>query len=30
LIHATEERCRNLRIFTVVYEGNEIGTLLEE
>ncbi|MCB1688223.1 MAG: Rieske (2Fe-2S) protein [Halioglobus sp.] len=30
LLHATEERCRNLRLFTVAYEGNEIGTLLEE
>lgn len=30
LLHATEEACRGLRIFPVVYEGNEIGVVLEE
>jgi nitrite reductase/ring-hydroxylating ferredoxin subunit len=30
LIHATEEPCRGLRTFEVVYEGNEIGVMLED
>lgn len=30
LLHATEEPCRGLRTFEVVYEGNEIGVMLEE
>lgn len=30
LIHATEEHCRGLRIFPLVYEGNEIGVVLED
>ena len=30
LLHATEERCRGLRTYRVVYEGNEVGVMLEE
>jgi nitrite reductase/ring-hydroxylating ferredoxin subunit len=30
LLHATEERCRGLRTFDVMYEGNEVGVMLEE
>ena len=30
LVRATEETCRGLRIFPVVYEGNEIGVMLQE
>jgi nitrite reductase/ring-hydroxylating ferredoxin subunit len=30
LLHATEEPCRGLRTFDVVYEGNEVGVMLEE
>lgn len=30
LLHATEETCRGLRTFELVYEGNEIGVMLEE
>ena len=30
LLHATEERCRGLRTFPVVYEGNEVGVMLED
>ena len=30
LLHATEERCRGLRTYEVVYEGNEVGVMLEE
>jgi len=30
LLQATEERCRGLRTFTVIYEGNEVGVMLEE
>jgi len=30
LIHATEEPCRGLRTFPLVYEGNEVGLMLEE
>lgn len=30
LLHATEERCRNLRTFPVVYAGNEVGIMLED
>lgn len=30
LIHATEEPCRGLRTFDLVYEGNEVGVMLEE
>lgn len=29
LLHATEEPCRGLRTFQVVYEGNEVGVMLE-
>ncbi len=29
LLHATEQPCRALRTFEVVYEGNELGLLLE-
>ena len=28
LLHATEEPCRGLRTFEVVYEGNEVGVML--
>jgi nitrite reductase/ring-hydroxylating ferredoxin subunit len=30
LLHATEEPCRSLRTFDVVYAGNEIGVMLDE
>jgi nitrite reductase/ring-hydroxylating ferredoxin subunit len=30
LLHASEERCRGLRTFELVYEGNEVGVMLEE
>ena len=30
LLHASEERCRGLRTFDLVYEGNEVGVILEE
>ena len=30
LIHATDEPCRALRTFAVVYEGNEVGVMLDE
>jgi nitrite reductase/ring-hydroxylating ferredoxin subunit len=30
LLHATEERCRGLRTFPVVYTGNEVGVMLED
>jgi nitrite reductase/ring-hydroxylating ferredoxin subunit len=30
LLHATEERCRGLHTFDLVYEGNEVGVMLEE
>lgn len=30
LLHATEEPCRGLRTFELVYEGNEVGVALEE
>lgn len=30
LLHATEEPCRGLRTFELVYEGNELGVMLEE
>jgi len=30
LLHATEEPCRGLRVFDLVYEGNEVGVLLDE
>lgn len=30
LLHATEETCRDLRTFELVYEGNEVGLILEE
>jgi len=30
LLHATEERCRNLRTFDLVFEGNEVGVMVEE
>lgn len=29
LLHATEERCRGLRTFDVVYAGNEVGVMLD-
>ena len=30
LLHATEEPCRSLRTYQLVYEGNEVGVMLEE
>ena len=30
LLHATEEPCRGLRTFDVIYEGNEIGVMLDD
>jgi nitrite reductase/ring-hydroxylating ferredoxin subunit len=30
LLRATEERCRGLRVYDLVYEGNEVGVMLEE
>lgn len=30
LLHATEEPCRSLRTFDLIYEGTEVGVLLEE
>ncbi|MCB1855941.1 MAG: Rieske (2Fe-2S) protein [Halieaceae bacterium] len=30
LLHATEEPCRGLRSYDVVYQGNELGLMLEE
>jgi len=30
LLHATEEPCRGLRTFELVYEGNEVGVMLED
>jgi len=29
LLHATKELCRALRIFEVVYAGNEVGVMLD-
>ncbi len=29
LLHATEQPCRGLRTFNVVYEGNEVGVMLD-
>jgi len=30
LLHATEEPCRGLRTYDPVYQGNEVGVMLEE
>jgi nitrite reductase/ring-hydroxylating ferredoxin subunit len=30
VLHATEEPCRALRTFDVVYAGNEIGVMIDE
>lgn len=30
LLRATEELCRGLRTFPVIYEGNEIGVMLKD
>ena len=30
LIQATEERCRSLRTFQLIYEGNEVGVMLDD
>ncbi len=30
LLHATEGPCRALRVFDVVYVGNEVGVMLDE
>jgi len=29
LLHATEEPCRGLRTFELIYEGNEVGVMLD-
>jgi len=29
LLHATEEPCRALRTYNLVYQGNEVGVILE-
>lgn len=29
LLHATEEPCRDLRVFELVYRGNEVGVMLD-
>jgi nitrite reductase/ring-hydroxylating ferredoxin subunit len=29
LLRATEDACRGLRTFTVIYEGNEVGVMLD-
>jgi nitrite reductase/ring-hydroxylating ferredoxin subunit len=29
LLQSTEERCRGLRTYGIVYEGNEVGVMLE-
>jgi nitrite reductase/ring-hydroxylating ferredoxin subunit len=30
LLHATEETCRGLRTYALVYEGNEVGVMLDD
>ncbi len=30
LLHATEEPCRGLRTFELVYDGNEVGVMLDD
>jgi len=30
VLHATEEPCRALRVFEVVYAGSEVGVMLDE
>jgi nitrite reductase/ring-hydroxylating ferredoxin subunit len=30
LLHANEETCRGLRVFEVVYAGNEVGVMLDD
>lgn len=30
LLRATEEPCRGLRTFELIYEGNEVGLMIEE
>lgn len=30
LLHSTDEPCRALRTFEVIYAGNEVGVMLEE
>jgi nitrite reductase/ring-hydroxylating ferredoxin subunit len=30
LLCASEETCRNLRVFELVFQGNEVGLMLEE
>jgi nitrite reductase/ring-hydroxylating ferredoxin subunit len=30
LIHSTEESCRGLVVYELVYEGNEIGVMLDD
>ena len=30
LIHATEAPCRGLRVYPLVYEGNEVGVMLSD
>lgn len=30
LLRATEEPCRGLRVYALVYEGNEVGVMLDD
>jgi nitrite reductase/ring-hydroxylating ferredoxin subunit len=30
LLHATEDTCRSMRTFDLVYAGNEVGVMLDE
>jgi nitrite reductase/ring-hydroxylating ferredoxin subunit len=30
LLHASEEPCRNLRTYDLIYEGNEVGVMLDD
>jgi nitrite reductase/ring-hydroxylating ferredoxin subunit len=30
LLHSTEDVCRGLRTYEVIYEGNEVGVMLDE
>ena len=30
LLHASEERCRNLRTYEPIFQGNEVGVMLED
>ena len=30
LLHASEQRCRNLQTYPLVFEGNEVGVMLDD